>query len=366
VVREPRPVDLHGFTADLAVERTLAGPPEPGGARLRIAWEELARARPPRFADGQRIAVALDPLPGASLWRSRFPKGDVWVVAAAGEAFLRDPDAPTLAALERYLALPLDARSAGPGIEGLASLAARAPASLALAAVERLAGLSGLARELGEPAQRTLSGIIEDPSRPVEVRRAVVTLVGRRNLVTLRDTVDRAAAAGSPTEAEAVSAQAEMDGGLSSERGSALLARANPAVRALVVRRLRDPAAARTAAKRLLSDPAPEVRAAAVQRWIDLARLEGFDAAAPLLNDPAPPVRAAAAEALGRLGAPAVPRLQALAQSQAGPEALGALLALSQAGAEGHAALQELSTSHPDEQTRRTAGFLATGKLPGH
>ena len=72
-VLEPRRIDQHGHTALLRVEMSLRGPLEPG-AELRIAWEERAASRAPRFEEGDRILVSLERLAGASIWHARFPE----------------------------------------------------------------------------------------------------------------------------------------------------------------------------------------------------------------------------------------------------------------------------------------------------
>src|SRR5688572_13685603 len=59
------------WRALVRVESVLVGEPAPGP--VPVAWEELASGRPPRFADGDRVLLALEPLPTGSLWRQRIP-----------------------------------------------------------------------------------------------------------------------------------------------------------------------------------------------------------------------------------------------------------------------------------------------------
>ena len=65
--------------------------------------------------------LVLDPLPTQSLWQKRFLQRDesrrMLVVAARGDAFLRDPDGATAASLEHFWAMNSEARdsAARPG-----------------------------------------------------------------------------------------------------------------------------------------------------------------------------------------------------------------------------------------------------------
>lgn len=94
VTRNLRELDAKGYAAELVVEQPL-GAGLAAGSVLSIAWEELASARPPRFASGDRVLVCLGPLPGSTLWLHRFPdpeqRREVLVVANLGGAFLRNP-----------------------------------------------------------------------------------------------------------------------------------------------------------------------------------------------------------------------------------------------------------------------------------
>ena len=49
------------------------------------------------------MLLALEKLPNGSLWTTRFPRRDALHVAARGAAFVRDPDAASLAALAQGL-----------------------------------------------------------------------------------------------------------------------------------------------------------------------------------------------------------------------------------------------------------------------
>ncbi len=161
-------VDLHGRAAELALERSLRGDLAPG-ERVRIAWEELGGDAPGRFRTGDRILVALEPLPDLSLWRQRFPEGGTLAVAGRGAAFLRDPDPASVDLLAAYLALPAGARGGEAGSRALAALVAGAEPGLAAGA---LAGLAPL--ELGTPATGALARALAVETRPLDLRRGLL------------------------------------------------------------------------------------------------------------------------------------------------------------------------------------------------
>lgn len=376
-VGELRPLDEVAWVAPLVVERSLRGS-RARGETLRIAWEEPASHRPVRFRAGERVALALEPLPEWSVWRERLPEGDAWAVAARGRAFWRDPEPGTLELLGRFVALEAGARDGESGIRVLARLVADGAGPLASAALERLARTPGLethalseAREATEAREadvaKTLSRALLDPERPQALRRALLDLAGRRKLAGLGPAVERLAGTESPLRAPALEARARIDGGLGAERTAALLESADPEVRAVAVRFAPpelepDPAALRvTGGSR--EDPSPAVRAAAARALVERGGLEAFDRAAPALFDPSREVRGAAAIALGELGGPAVPRLVALVEARSGAETAGPILALHRAGPAGAEALRALAAGHPDPRVRGLAG-LALGRMP--
>ncbi len=367
VVRRPVHVDLHGFGAELEIERTLAGA-APGGVTQRIGWEELAPSRPARFADGDRILVALAPLPSASIWLQRFPvstgSAPVLAVAADGDAFLRAPDAETVARLERFLVLEAAARDGAPGAGALAGIVAGAQPVLATSAVARLDQIAGLDAKLETEAREQLQTAALDPNRPREVRVALLELFGRRRLIAFRPTLEQLAQPGSPLEADALAALGALDGGLSPEVAERLLTRGDPAVRVVAVRYVTGPKAEERVAGLVRSDPSPEVRAAATQAIVARRGAGAVQDALPALSDPDRSVRAAGAYALGAIGEPAVPALKQLALSRGPGDADAAIAALSLAGKPGIIALVEISKTHPSPKVRTLAEF-ALGKAPG-
>ena len=134
------------------------------------------------------------------------------------------------------------------------------------------------------------------------------------------------------------------------------------------IRRLSRRRAGETAAARLPGlirhgDPA-EVRAAALQRLVELRGPAALEPALAALGDGDPSVRLAAAQALGSLGADAVPRLREAAMGWPRPAAEAALVGLvatrSPAGAR---ALAEIARDHPDETVRRLADLALTRRL---
>lgn len=367
VVRTPARVDTHGWAASLEIERTLAGPLTAGSVQ-RIAWEELALARPARFAAGDRIAVALVALPGTSLWAQRFPPAGegprVLVVAAEGDAFLRRPDPRTLDLLARYLALPAAERGSSPGIAALAGLVQEADPVVASAALRRLGTVPELGAQLDEEARQALAGAARDEARPLALRRALLAAIGRQRLTALRPTLEELASAGAPLEAAALEALAALDGGLPRERTEALLESRDPELRAVGVRLAATPQQIDALAGLLRNDPSPDVRAAAAETLAARRGADAVDDVASGLFDAEPSVRAAAARALGGVGEPAVATLLRLTMARTGSETHAPIVALSLTGAAGSQALLEIAGSHPDPMVRKVAR-LALGEGPG-
>jgi len=369
VVEESARIDTHGYAAWLRVERDLAAPADapanlaPGSERIRIAWEDLSSDRPVRFQNGGRIAVALGPMPGYSLWLQRFPKADVLAVAESGAAFLRDPDEPTLDGLARYLRVAPAEREESPGVDALAVLVASAAAPLAEAAAARIDKVGGLESKLREPAAASLSRAMTSASRPDALRLALVHLAGSHQLAGLRPTLGALAQGPPPLAGPAWNAVVEIDGSLPYPTAKQLVASSDPAVRAVGVRFLVSTPEEAEVSRRARSDPAPEVRAAAVHALLAAHGADALEVGFAALFDPAPSVRADIAQAVGAFGDPVVPRLRTLAETHTGREAGGPLAALAFAGPEGQRVLMELSTTHPDEPTRRLA-LLLLGKDP--
>ncbi|MEB2344910.1 MAG: HEAT repeat domain-containing protein [Deltaproteobacteria bacterium] len=365
-VGAPGPLDRNGWRATLVVERTLVGPHAPGEP-LVIAWEELGSRRPPRFADGARVLVALEPLPPGSLWTKRFPLRDALAIAARGEGFLRDPDPVTLDGLEAWLRLPGEERGGPPGVEALARLAAGGEPRVASAALARLDGTPGLAEATGGAADAALAQLVTDGGRPLELRRAAIALAGRRSLEALVPTLEAIATAPSPLQGDALDALGQMRGGLAPTHVAELLHAADPSVRAAAVRRSGPAIDGGRLRSLLRNDPAGEVRAAAA---LTLAAREASGASDDLvraLRDDAPPVRQAAMQALAMLGPGGIPALQreiweaAPADPSAKPAT--AVLTLGLLGPEGVAELERIAHEHPSLQVRRLAE-LALGRLP--
>jgi hypothetical protein len=365
VVQAPTQVDRNGWQAQLRVERVIGG--ALAETRPRIAWEELAPGRPPRFRDGSRVLVALVPLPGGTLWLKRFPDRQGYAVAARGTAFLRDPDAASVDGLAAWLAVPVAERGAAADVEALSGLAAHADPDLADAALQRLDTVPGLDERLTPAARDTLAGLLVDAARPHELRVSLLQLTGRRRLMSLRDAVAALDVPESPLRPQAIDTLAGIDGGLSDERVNALLASADPALRAAGARHA---GAARFQAQlRLLlrEDPAPAVRAAAVGPLIASRRAENMDAVTPALFDSDPIVREAAVRGLGSLGEIAVPSVERLAMLHTPPEVAAPLASLTLVGPAGAKALNRIATGHPDPKTRALARtFLGQEPFPRH
>jgi hypothetical protein len=367
-LEEPRRLDAHGYAAVLVVERVLHGETAPE-TRQQIAWEEFSPNRPPRFAAGERILVALEPLPSSSLWKSRIPGGAALAVAAQGRAAWKAPDAATIESLGGYLRLDATARGSAAGASALIGIAADAAPAIAESALEALATRAGLEAQLdgdgGARARERFAELLADPERPLALREAAVALVGVRRLSPLRPAVAAHTEAGDPLEAAAWEALVRIDGVLPPERVQVLLARDEPALRVVALRY----GGAAVDDDRLVAaandDPAGAVRVAAIEALLARRGVAALDSAVPLLFDADAAVGRETALRISRLGANAVPALRATFEerpyeeiSELAPVAL----ALAASGPDGTAALEQIAADHPDEARRKLAD-LALGRM---
>lgn len=357
-------IDRHAYRAPLLVEESLAGDFGKDVA-LEMAWEELAAEREPRFRTGDRILVALVPLPSGSLWMNRFPpplrKDSLLSVAAGGEAFLRAADAATVAALAEYLAVAAEQRRSAAAVPALSRLASEAAAPLARSAVGELAGLPGLAIAADAPAANLLRSAIADATRPHEVRLSLLRLAAQHRLAALRPAVEALSTGNSPLRADAVEALAAIDQGLSSEEILALLNSQDETLRRAAVRAASGALVDDRVSVLLRDDPSPLVRSAAVQA---LAAGRGRAALGRILEalaDQEPQVRDAAATAVGKLGADVAAEVEHFGMSGSAAAAHGTILALVELGPAGTDGLRRMSTQHSDTQVRQLAS-LALGR----
>ena len=351
-------IDEHGYGATFAVLRDLVATESTEGETLRVGWEELAPDRLARFRKGERVLVALEALPGYSLWRKRFPKGDAFAVAERGAAFLRDPDDASIERLARYLHVDPTEREQAPGVEALAGIVEAAAAPLAEGAAKRLRETPGLGSKLRQPAAAALGAAIESEAREQSLRRDLIQLAAAHRLDGMRDSIARVAETQSPLAGEAWTALVAIDGGMNAETVHRLLAARDPGVRAVAARAAPGTPDASRALGMARSDPAAEVRIAVVEAFVPSASPAALEVGYTALFDRDPPVRAAAAQAVGRLGADVVPHLRELALTHSGPDAIGPLGALAFAGAEGQGVLLEFSATHPDAIMRGQARLL--------
>jgi hypothetical protein len=365
-VRERRALDAESFAAVFEVELVLAGELA-RGTRLPVAWEELSRGRPPRFADGERVLVALEPLAGGSIWRQRIPDpaalAATFSVAEQGDAFVRSPSTGEAQLALHFLALPPELRDGNPGAAHLVRLAQSGSPGLAGAALERLARVPGLDRVLDPTsADRLVAVLLREP--PL-LREAALALVEQQRLESLRAPLSRLAAPDASGPAPVYEAIARLDGPLSAPLTAALLGRDTSADHRLVGARHAAPDAAERLARLVRLDPAPAVRAAAVERLVEIGGVGEIDRVLFALGDPEQEVRARAMLAIGELGGDAVPALRRVADSGQPEAARTAVGALEATGPEGMRALAEIADTHPDESVRQLAR-IALGRPVGH
>ena len=362
-IRDSQRIDHDGYRATLRVERILAGA-LPAERQVVIGWEELSPSRSVRFRDGDRVIVALAPLPSASLWRTRFAgvanaARDVFVVAQDSDAYLVHPDPDSIATLAAYLSLSQEARDGDSGAAALAAMIARAATELAVGAATQL-GQRNTAAPLPAAAEKDLAQALRTRAAP-QLQALIIEIAARYRAAGLRAELLRLGGSDSPLAFNALMAAAAIDGSMSDDKAQALLSDPDP-VKRMVAVRLGRGAILERVLPLLRSDPSPKVRAAAVQALIDQRGAAAMADVLRALSDPDVFVRAEAARALGQLGAVAVPPLLDLAKTGTPESAQAAVLALESTGAAGIDALHEVAANHPDASIRRLAQ-LALGTL---
>ena len=365
VLEAPRALDGEAYMALARVERTLMGLTH---ERVEVVWEERARSRPVRFAAGERVLLALEPLPGHSIWRQRIPdaqqRARSLYVALDGAAFARAPGAGTLLELEHFLRLPPDLRNRDTGVAYLAALAEGAELPIAVSALERLAAVPDLDAQLDAGST---AGLVRTLLRPEpELRERALALVGQGPLHALRPTLVVLAAREPLAPAAVFEALGRIDGALPSEQALRLLAERDSAEHRRAGARYASGDAVRRLPGVLKGDPSADVRAAATVRWIQLEGVRGANLVSPALRDSDPEVRNAALLALAQLGPDAVPVLRAAIETAPPEVARAAVAALQVAGGPASVSvLRQLAESHPDEGVRLLAG-AALGRGIGH
>ena len=257
-------VDISGYVATLTVLQPLRG--AAAGAPLTVLWEELARGRPARLANGQtrprrarraagRIAVA-PALPPTTRARERSP-----ATANAPASTIRRRATSQL--LTRYAALPPDA-DAGAARVGAARHRRQRVAAARGRRARTIAPRAGAHR--GDPGQGSRRPARDWPPTASARRRCASRSSarrrrrgGRRRGPRSSNWRDRAAR----SKPEALMAIAAVDGGLPPARAEALLDRPEAAVRAVGARFASGNAVERRLPALVRSDPDPRVRAAA-------------------------------------------------------------------------------------------------------
>lgn len=363
-------LDTTGYAGRLRVESQLVGAVSPG-TELRIGWEELAPSRSPRFAQGDRLLLVLERLPGASIWLTRLPDPEIRTQTLApalrGDAFLRNPAPGSIGVLSHYLMLEPEARRGPTGAGYLATLAARAELPLALSAVERLGRVAKLDEALGANGAAALVEALLRKDGTPELQQALLERMAAQQLDSLRPALEARRTAGALPPPLVLSALAVLDGGLApGEEGALLDAEASLEHRRVGARWARGPEAADLLARVAREDPDPAVRSKALARLVELEGAEAAERAAEGLYDPVPMVRATAATSLGSLGDEAVPELRAVVEYGSPDAQRAAVTALMLTGTDaGSAALLEIAATHPDPGVRKLAR-VALGEDLGH
>ncbi len=351
------------------VEEQVAGG-EPEQTTIELAWEEPGLTVPARFAPGHRALVALAPLPTASIWKTRIPDGarraGVVAIGGGGAASLARPSRAEVDLLAHYLALAPGAKAGDAGTTRLAQLALIAEPGLARAAIARLGrAYAAASRPLPIEACDALAAVAGRSDAPAVTQDLVTWLARSRPsevAVPLRSAIADAGAAAHVSQRAALAAiEDELDANLAAE----LVRSQDERARIIAARHARGDVGHALLPGLVASDPAPEVRAVALARWIEIGGVAALPEVERAFEDESPRVRSVAIEAVATLGEPALPELVAIARSGSPEAARSAVGALSVMGEPARAALIELAGAHEDEAIR-TLARIALGVPIGH
>ncbi len=351
-----------GRVASLTVERSLRGESRP--LRLEVVREELAPSLPDRLQPGRRMLLALEPLPTASIWKRRLPEAErraaAHHIAGRGSGTLLRPRAYTLDRLEHWLALTPEARSGDAGAIILAQLVPVADPRLALECVASLDTPALESRLSPALQERVLAGLDREEHG---IARALALVLERRRPSGLAPVLEaRVAERGVDATASLLYAAGALGAAAPSFAADAKL---GPEQRRALTRWRSGPGAADALARSLQRSEDPQVRAAAVERYLELRGVEGLEEALRSLEDPEPSVRAAGSRAIATLGPDAVVPLFEYAGRGSGDAARAAVATLSRMGLKAHLALARLADEHADEDVRMLAR-MAVGRPVGH
>jgi hypothetical protein len=365
-------LDTHGYAATLTIETVVGASSGRVDTTLplRIAWEELSSARPPRFAPGERVLLCLEPLGSDSIWTQRLPdptrRAGTAGIAMNGGAFLRQPRLGTLDRLHHYLALSPENRETTIGIHQLSALAASARPVLATSAARRLARIETWGGALTPQAAADLSRALARPDLPDDFEKLWRPTLSQAGGPLLVQAVRQALRHG-PASPRLFEALATLDALSEAETGF-LRAHASPSYRSVLARTSVSP----TLLRRLVgSDENPQVRSDALARLLNLEGARALPEALAALADSDPRVRARAAAGAGDLGRAAVKGLESVAYGTFEPCAgsleapSSAISGLSRSGVDGRRALAKIAADHPEEAQRRLAR-IALGELETH
>ncbi|MBW2243454.1 MAG: HEAT repeat domain-containing protein [Deltaproteobacteria bacterium] len=362
-IDEVTPLLHMGYAAHLSVERVLR--PQSDASRLagqsiEFVWEETSPRIRPRLSAGQRVVVALEPGPTASIWKQRIPdparRAALRSLAAGGQGYLQGASAGMLGALEHYLALTQAARRGEAGATYLSQLAATAPPRLALDAVLRLKHEPKLIEALTPAAGEALIAAMLRSDADSTARMALQLVEEERPAVLLPLLEARIGSLGAKAPVPLLAARAALQDGLPADLEEQLMESGSEEQRKTAVRWATGPEAGERLRHAMLRDRSPAVREAALLR---LARLEGSTAASDLLQgfeDREPSVQYAAARALASFGPEVLPDLRRAIDRGSPQGSKAAVVAITlMPGGEARHALEELARDHEDPAVRALA-----------
>ncbi len=363
-----------GHAAELVVERQLRGEegaPLAMGDRIELVWEEPSAKLPGRLRRGERLVVAVEAGPTASIWKQRVPNAErrrrLRSIGARGEGYVRRPGADSLDSLEHYLALTTAARSGEAGTVYLTRLAAAAPPRLALDALERLQADPSRTQEIPPAGAQALLAVLLRSGAEDVVSAAIRLVEVARPPALAPLLAARIGAMGDAVPLPLLAARAALEGGLPDDMTRRMAASASEADRLAAARWAAGPKGASELRVRLTSDRSPAVREAALRRLVSLEGIAATDEAVHGLGDAAPNVRRVAVESLARFGPEVIPDLRRAVDRGSTDASLAAVAAISMIpGEASRRELEDLADNHADPGVRSLAELALHGTLGGH
>lgn len=287
---------------DLAVERTVTGAIDTGG--IRVVELRVGTSRAPLLDEGERGMLLLQPMARVSYFLAQIREPDVWQASGGTGGVVRyhdDAEADRLVrVIERVRAAHTPAEIRASALEEVASGSDRLIGDGA-EELRRLPALGGLS----ESEMKIVSTVMLDPAQSVQTRVVLIDVLGASGDRSASPVL-AAIAVENPRVTEAsLRARAELGAPASAGELDGLMASAQSAARAAVLRALpasRHPRTLAILSQEVAPDRPREVRLAAIDALGETRSNDALPPLATTFESDERPVRQASARAILRIG----------------------------------------------------------------